>query len=200
MLPCCEHTCRKCKWLRQFRILTLKYAPKLPKITKIPKLRCAPENINEASIDQDYATENLSGAPKNQYYVPDNLNYAPKAKITLSDKYFRQFNCQLSTRMIVILNLFIIWGNWTWRGWRKYSRTHHSFNSSGCRLRRLPWQMQSFLRLLLLYNAGMRIRCSDPDTDPGLKVTWDRYSKYYLISCLDNLQVLLFVSDVPLMP
>ena len=37
---------------------------------------------------------------------------------------------------------------------------------------------------------GMRIRFSDPGR---WVLTWERYSKYHLISFLDNLQVLLFV-------
>ena len=61
-----------------FTILTLKYAPKLPKIRY-----CASENLNDASIDKDYAPENLGGASKNQDNAPENLHYAPKTKITL---------------------------------------------------------------------------------------------------------------------
>ena len=83
------HTCRKWKWLRQFRILTLKYAPKLPKIrSQKPRLR----------------SWNLNYAPKNQDYAPDNLNYAPKNQDYALRKIFPAIelpNCQLSTRMVM---------------------------------------------------------------------------------------------------
>ena len=79
----------------------------------------APENINDASIEQDYAPDNLNYAPKNQDYAPDNLNYAPKnqdyapGKLNyapknqdmLSEKYFRQLNSRIASFLHVCFNL-----------------------------------------------------------------------------------------------
>ena len=93
------HTCRKWKWLRQFRILTLKYAPKLPKIrSQKPRLRSQKPrlcswNLNYAPKNQDYAPETQitllkqrlrSWKPKLRSQKPRlrsrNLNYAPKTQ------------------------------------------------------------------------------------------------------------------------
>ena len=48
-----------------------------------------------------------------------------------------------------------------------------------------------FEKEINFFFSGIKIQFSDLDTDPGLYVlTCERYSKYHLISFLDNLQVL----------